>query len=109
MKFNYSKGILSAICGFVLLSSIIAVIQFEAYGDGLTVENLPPATVGNRQASLFIKISPPILTSETIQDTFLQLRLFDANNNQTIQHTSYFITVKKNNELLMRDLFHSHS
>lgn len=109
MQFDYSKSILSVICGFVLLSSVITVVQFEAYGDGLTVENLPPATVGNRQASLFIKISPPILTSETIQDTFLQLRLFDANNNQTIQHTSYFITVKKNNELLMRDLFHSHS
>ncbi|HSF28632.1 MAG TPA: peptidase [Nitrosopumilaceae archaeon] len=73
------------------------------------MENLPPATVGNRQASLFVKISPPILTSETVQDTFLQLRLFDANNNQTIPHTSYFIAVKKNNELLMRDLFHSHS
>jgi len=85
------------------------VVPFEAHGDGLFMENLPPATIGNRQASLFVKISPPILTSETVQETFLQLRLFDANNNQTIPHTSYFITVKKNNELLMRDLFHSHS
>jgi len=109
MQFIYDKSILSAICGFVLLSFVTTVVPFEAYGDGLFMENLPPATIGNRQASLFVKISPPILTSETVQDTFLQLRLFDANNNQTIPHTSYFITVKKNNELLMRDLFHSHS
>ena len=109
MQFIYNKSILSIICGFVLLSFVTTVVPFEAHGDGLFMENLPPATIGNRQASLFVKISPPILTSETVQDTFLQLRLFDANNNQTIPHTSYFITIKKNNELLMRDLFHSHS
>jgi len=109
MQFIYNKSILSVICGFVFLSFVTMVVPFEAHGDGLFMENLPPATIGNRQASLFVKISPPILTSETVQDTFLQLRLFDANNNQTIPHTSYFVTVKKNNDLLMRDLFHSHS
>ncbi len=109
MKFILSKSILSTICASLILSIMISVAPFAAYGDGLAQENLPPASVGDRQASLFIKISPPILTSETVQDTFLQLRLFDANNNQTIQHTSYFITVRKNNDLLIRDLFHSHS
>ncbi len=109
MKFILNKSTLSTICASLLLSIMTSVAPFAAYGDGLTQENLPPASIGDRQASLFIKISPPILTSETVQDTFLQLRLFDANNNQTIQHTSYFITVRKSNELLMRDLFHSHS
>jgi len=109
MDFIFIKSTLLVICTFALLFTLVSVLPFEAYGDGLTQENLPPASIGDRQASLFIKISPPILTSETIQDTFLQLRLFDANNNQTIQHTSFFITVTKNNELLMRDLFHTHS
>src|SRR5919206_5163650 len=70
------------------------ILYQKAYADGLTQENLPPATVGNRQASLFVKVSPPILvsTSTTKQDTFMQLRLFDANNNQTIQHVTYEIT-----------------
>ena len=61
----------------------------KAYADGLTQENLPPASVGNRQASLFLKVSPPILISSGTnqQDTFMQFRLFDANNNnnQTIR------------------------
>ncbi len=81
----------------------------NAFGDGLTQENLPPASVGNRQASLFIKISPAILTKETVGDTFIQLRLFDANDGKTIQHTSFFVTVDKGGKLLMRDLFHTHS
>ncbi|MEX2060415.1 MAG: peptidase, partial [Nitrosopumilaceae archaeon] len=109
MQFIFIKSTLSAICTLTLLFTLVSMLPFEANGDGLTQENLPPASIGDRQASLFIKISPPILTSETVQDTFLQLRLFDANNNQTIQHTSFFITVTKNNELLMRDLFHTHS
>jgi hypothetical protein len=95
----------------------------KAYADGLTQENLPPATVGNRQASLFVKVSPPILvsTSTTKQDTFMQLRLFDANNNQTIQHVTYEITVTRGIgttttttpssivKPILRDFFHAHN
>ncbi|MGI0041403.1 MAG: peptidase, partial [Nitrosopumilaceae archaeon] len=84
-------------------------VVHEAYGDGLTMENLPPASVGNRQASLFIQVSPSILTSDTAQDTFLKLRLFDANNNQTIQSNSFFVKVTKDDQLLMRDLFYTKS
>jgi hypothetical protein len=99
-----------AVIFFVLI--LIASPYFtvsNAFGDGLTQENLPPASVGNRQASLFIKISPPILTKDTVGDTFLELRLFDANDGKTIVHTSFFVTVDKGGELLMRDLFHTHS
>jgi len=93
---------------FILIASPYFTAT-NAYGDGLTQENLPPASVGNRQASLFIKISPPILTKDTVGDTFLQLRLFDANDGKTIVHTSFFVTVDKGGKLLMRDLFHTHS
>ena len=51
------------------------VHQQDAYADGLTAENLPPATVGEREAGLFVKISPAILTSETRENAFLQFRL----------------------------------
>jgi hypothetical protein len=97
---------------FLILSIITLVslqIPFNVYGDGLTQENLPPASVGDREASLFIKISPPILTKDTIGDKFLELRLFDAKTGETIQHTSFFVTVDKDGELLMRNLFHTHS
>src|SRR6476469_8647401 len=72
---------------------VTSYIYQKAYADGLTQENLPPATVGNRQASLFVKVSPPILVSTSKQDTFMQFRLFDAVNNQTIQHVTYEISV----------------
>jgi hypothetical protein len=79
----------------------------KAFSDGLFMENLPPASVGDREASLFTKISPPILTTDSKGNTFFQLRLFDAKNNETIKFVSYFITVEKDGKLLMRDLFQS--
>ena len=94
---------------YFIAFALILLVPSQAFGDGLTQENLPPASVGDREASLFIKISPPILTKDTIEDTYLELRLFDANTGKTIQHTSFFVTVDKEGELLMRNLFHTHS
>ena len=82
------------------------------YGDGLTAENLPPATVGDRQASLFVKISPPILTTESKENAFLQFRLYDERDNQTIKFVTYEIAIRKANapqdsKPLLRDFFHA--
>jgi hypothetical protein len=91
---------------FVLQASTAAQ---HVYGDGLTQENLPPASFGDRQAALFIKISPPILTKDTVGDTYIELKLYDAKTNQNVPHTSYFVSVWKDNKLLLRNLFHAHS
>ena len=48
-----------------------------AFSDGLFEENLPPASVGDRQAGMFVKINPPILTSDSKQDAYVLFRLFD--------------------------------
>src|ERR671923_2327808 len=91
----------------------------KAYADGLTQENLPPASVGNRKASLFVKVNPPILTTDNRQNAFMQFRLFDAKNNQTIQHVTYEITITKGinatssstqqQQPLLQDFFHAHN
>ncbi|WP_268541839.1 peptidase, partial [Candidatus Nitrosotenuis cloacae] len=104
----HSKKLLSSILALLILSQTASFFQNEAYGDGLTQESIP-ASFGDRQAVLFIKINPPILTKETVGDTYLQLRLYDEKTTQTIQHTSYFITVSKDGKLLLRNLFHAHS
>jgi hypothetical protein len=101
----------------IFVSFISQYFNQKAYADGLTQENLPPASVGNRQASLFVKVNPPFLTTDNRQDAYMQFRLFDANNNQTIQHVTYEITVTKgttqsssaNQKPLLRDFFHAHN
>ena len=95
---------------FVLVSfSVVIYIIPQVYGDGFTQETLPAASVGNRTVSLFIKINPPIITSDSNQDRYLLFRWFDANTNQTIPHTTFLVFVTKHNQLLVQSLFHTHT
>lgn len=82
----------------------------EANGDGLFEEKLPPTSLGNRQVVISTKINPPLLTDQTEDtDKYIQLRLTDMNSeNETIPHVYYFIKVTKDDDLLMKELFHSH-
>src|SRR5919198_6010248 len=95
----------------VLVFSIAAIglPRQKAFADGFTQENPPPATLAGRSAQLFVKVNPPILTSASKQDAFMQLRLYDANNNQTIKYTAYYIEVTKgagsSGQSLMHDTF----
>lgn len=98
----------------VLALSILAIgiPSQKAFADGLTVETFS-ASLGGREAELLVRVNPPILTDASIEDAYLLLRLYDANNNQTIQYTSFIITVEKgvgaNAEEIFTDVFHTES
>ena len=111
MQSYVSKGILSAIFAVTLLSVFGLMTFHKVYGDGFAMENLPPASVGNMKVSLFIQLTPSVITTDTSIPRTLVLRLFDANTNQTIVHDSFIITVTKasNEQLLMRSTFHTHT
>ena len=107
LKIGMISKIFVPVFAVLLLAQVFAFAP--AHGDGLTEEKLPPASFGNRQAALYIKINPPILTKDTVGDTYLQLRLFDSNTGQTVPHTSYFVETWKDEKLLLRQNFHAHS
>lgn len=96
---------------FILVIFLVAVtiIPHKIFGDGFTQETLPAASIGNKTVSVFIKINPPIITSESNQDRYLSFRWFDANTNQTIQHTTFLVLVTKHNQPLVQGLFHTHT
>ena len=105
----------TALMASALLTLSISLMLFSvkpAYGDGLTQEILS-ASFGNRKADLLIKMTPPVVTTETIQKQgqkpVIQFRLFDSNSNQTFKHVTYFITIEKGDKKLLFDTFHDHS
>jgi hypothetical protein len=84
----------------ILLISTVSILNIvstyqKVFADGLTQENLPPASLGNREGSLFVKISPPIYTTQSQGDAYMQFRLFDDKTNETVQHVRYDIEVSK--------------
>ena len=99
------KDILPTIFVLSIFSVLLLIVPHQVYGDGFTMENLPPASVGNKKIQVFIKLTPPIITSNINQDKTIFLRIFDANTNETVQKYSLWIEITKGNQLLMRDLF----
>jgi hypothetical protein len=102
---------------FFLVLSLILILSIS-----VTCMNCFPKLIMAEKAgaisssiNLFTKVKPPILTTGNRQDAYMQFRLFDANNNKTIQHVTYEITVIKgttsssNQKPLLRDFFHAHN
>ena len=105
----------SAFAAAIILCSTLAgtFAVHRAFGDGLTMETFS-ATLGNRNAALLVQVNPPILTDASRNDASILFRLYDANNNQTIPYSTFFITVEKGvgegaQTIMPPTLFHTES
>ena len=114
-KKNYSsllRLVFSVFCvivlGFLFSSTIPAKV---AFGDGLFMEELS-ASFGDRKADLIIKMTPPVVTTETLQKQnqkpIVQFKLYDPATEEGFKHVTYFITIEKDGKKLLSDWFHDH-
>ena len=114
-KRNYSsllQLVFSVFCvivlGFIFSSTIPAKV---AFGDGLFMEELS-ASFGDRKADLIIKMTPPVVTTETLQKQnqkpIVQFKLYDPATEEGFKHVTYFITIEKDGKKLLSDWFHDH-
>jgi hypothetical protein len=105
-------GTIAGLFALVLSSFIVSSLSSTVRGDGLFQEQLT-ASLGDRKADLLIKMSPPVVTTETIknqsQKPVIQFRLLDSNTNKSISHVTYLITIEKKGKTLLTNWFHDHS
>ena len=96
------------VLGFIFSSTILAKV---AFGDGLFMEELS-ASFGDRKADLIIKMTPPVVTTETLQKQnqkpIVQFKLYDPATEEGFKHVTYFITIEKDGKKLLSDWFHDH-
>ena len=96
---------------FPMLFVTITFTYIPTFGDGLFMEELS-ASIAGRDISLLIKMSPPVVTTETLkggQTPLIQFRLSDSATNETIKHVTYLIEIEKSGKRLLLDTFHSHT
>lgn len=99
--------------GLYWLVFLPALVSQHVFADGLFQENIQ-GNIAGRNVNLFVRINPPILTTQTQQDTFVQLRLFDGAN-ETIKFTTFIIEISKatgsgrEDRLMTPDAFHTES
>ena len=89
-----------------ILSIIILINTNSAFAAELGQLYVPPASLGNRTANLFIDITPYDVEKSA---KYMHLRLFDPSNNQTFQHVTFLLNITKQNQTLLKETFHSHS
>ena len=99
---------------FAVLSMIaVALPDQKAFGDGLTSETFS-ASLGDRNAEMLVEVNPPILTDDTRDEAYILFRLYDANTNETIPFTTFFISIEKGigedaETVMPSTLFHTES
>ena len=83
----------------------------KVYADGLFQEQLS-ASFADRKADLIIKMTPPVVTTETIQEQsqkpIIQFKLYDPTTKEGYKHVTYYITIEKDGKKLLSDWFHDH-
>jgi hypothetical protein len=77
----------------------------SVYGHGLGGEILPPVTIGNRNASLAIDVSPSTYNPDH-PENYVTLRLFDSNTQAIIEHVTFIMELKKDGEQIFSYMFH---
>jgi hypothetical protein len=96
---------------FPMLFVTATFTYIPTFGDGLFMEELS-ASMAGRDISLLIKMSPPVVTTETLkggQTPLIQFRLSDTATNETLKHVTYLIEIEKSGKRLLLDTFHSHT
>jgi hypothetical protein len=65
----------------------------------------PPATVGDRKLTVSLNVEP--VAGETAEYSG-RLKLINDDTKETIQHVTYFVTIKSAGTVLLREWFHDH-
>jgi len=84
---------------FIIFTLLFAntFIFLPIFGDGLFQEELS-ASMAGRDLSLLIKMSPPVVTTDTLksgQTPLIQFRLSDTATNETLKHVTYLVEIEK--------------
>jgi len=91
------------ILGFLAVVAISFVTP--AFGHGMGGETLPPVTVGNRNATLFLNVNPPVFDPNDNEQQ-ISVRFYDSQTEAVIEHVTYLIEVSKDNKMIFRYMFH---
>ena len=95
----------------ILLTAITLCIFFsitlvpDIFGHGLGGEVLPPVTIGDKDATLSIGISPSIY-DENEPESNISLKLYHSESFAIIEHVTYEFELKKNGKQIFKDIFH---
>jgi len=91
-----AKSLYNAILPIILKNKEFSVFENEMY-----VENISSLSYEGRE----IVVNLELLSSDGIDNEKIKIRTYDSTNNEYIQNVTYFLSISKNNENLLREYF----
>ena len=91
------------IIAFVLALVLAPLVSYDALAQH--GHEPPPATIGDRKLTVSLSIDP--VAGETTEYSG-RLRLINDDTKETIQHVTYFVTIKNAGTVELREWFHDH-
>ena len=89
----------------IFLMFVVGIPANSAFGHGLGGEMHPPVTIGDRDATLSIDVSPSTFDPDD-PENFVTLKLVDSKTEGIIEHVTFILELKKDSDRLFRYMFH---
>ena len=89
----------------IFLIFVLGISTNSAFGHGLGGEMHPPVTIGDRDATLSIDVSPSTFDPD-VPENFVTLKLVDSKTEGIIEHVTFILELKKDGDRLFRYMFH---
>ena len=89
----------------IFLVFVLGLTANYAFGHGLGGEMHPPVTIGDRDATLSIDVSPSTYDPDD-PENFVTLKLVDSNTEGIIEHVTFILELKKDGDRIFRYMFH---
>lgn len=97
-----SQGIGLAALIIMVASSVYGI---QAFGHGVGGETLPPVSIGNRNATLFLNVMPPTFDPQNAE-YYISANFYETNTQAVIEHVTYRIEMSKDGKTVFSETFH---
>lgn len=88
----------------ICVFSVATFFVIPAFGHGIGGETLQPVTVGNKNATIFLSIEPPVF-DQTEKEQRVLVHFLDPDTEQVFENVTYIIEVSKGGERIFRYMF----
>jgi len=91
-----------------IISGLLAVVTISfvspAFGHGMGGETLPPVSIGDRDATLFLNVGPPVFEAGN-NEYYITANFYESKTQAAIEHVTYLIELSKDGKTIFRDIF----
>lgn len=89
----------------LIIVAVFSMSEIQVFGHGVGGETLPPVSIGNRNATLFLNVMPPTFDPQNAE-YYISANFYETNTQAVIEHVTYKIEMSKDGKTVFSETFH---